>query len=307
MRIECIIPTYKPDRDLFKLLDGLLDQSMKPDRIILINTEERFFEDLLQGSKMPEKYEHVQVFHISKDEFDHGRTRNFGVEKSTGDMFIMMTQDAFPKDEHLIENLVRPLEDSSVAVSYARQLPKKDCYPEERLTRDFNYPPVSRVKSGEDLSDLGIKTFFCSNVCAAYNRETFEKLGGFVNRAIFNEDMLYAAKAVKAGYRIAYAAEAEVFHSHNYTNSQQFHRNFDNGVSQADNEWAFKGISSESEGMKMVKTTVRYLMDNKKAYRIPVFVIQCFCKYAGYLLGKNYKRLPQKLVLKLTTNKRYFE
>ena len=33
---------------------------------------------------------------------------------------------------------------------------------------------------------------------------------------------------------IAYVAEARVVHSHNYTNRQQLHRNFDLAVSQAD-------------------------------------------------------------------------
>ena len=55
----------------------------------------------------------------------------------------------------------------------------------------------------------GIKTFFCSNVCAAYRREIYEELGGFVRHTIFNEDMIYAAKAVEAGYSVAYAADAQ--------------------------------------------------------------------------------------------------
>lgn len=66
-------------------------------------------------------------------------------------------------------------------------------------------------------------------MCAAYRQDIYEELGGFVKHTIFNEDMIYAAKAVEAGYAIAYAADARVVHSHNYTNGQQFHRNFDLG------------------------------------------------------------------------------
>ena len=112
-----------------------------------------------------------------------------------------------PADDNLIEQLTEPLRDQ-VAVSYARQLPREDCAPVECYTRDFNYPAQSRIKSAEDLKTLGIKTFFCSNVCAAYRREIYEELGGFVKHTIFNEDMIYAAKAVEAGYAIAYAADA---------------------------------------------------------------------------------------------------
>ena len=196
---------------------------------------------------------------------------------------------------------------SQLCAFYARQLPREDCAPVECYTREFNYPAQSRIKSAEDLKTLGIKTFFCSNVCAAYRRDIYEELGGFVKHTIFNEDMIYAAKAVEAGYAIAYAADARVVHSHNYTNGQQFHRNFDLGVSQAEHPEVFAAYPSESEGKRMVKDVTAYLRDHHMSGRLPHFYIQCACKYAGYLLGKNYRRLPGKWVLAFTSNKEYWK
>lgn len=63
------------------------------------------------------------------------------------------------------------------------------------------------MKSSADLERLGIKTYFCSNVCAAYCREIYCELGGFESGTIFNEDMIYAAKLIKSGYSIAYCAK----------------------------------------------------------------------------------------------------
>ena len=40
-------------------------------------------------------------------------------------------------------------------------------------------PLESRVKTKEDLDTLGIKTFFCSNVCSAYRRSEYDAMGGF--------------------------------------------------------------------------------------------------------------------------------
>ncbi|MDE6320118.1 MAG: glycosyltransferase family 2 protein, partial [Lachnospiraceae bacterium] len=162
-------------------------------------------------------------------------------------------------------------------------------------------------KTKEDLPRLGIKTFFCSNVCAAYDRETFDRLGGFVNHTIFNEDMLYAAKAVEAGCRIAYAADACVYHSHNYTHRQQFHRNFDLGVSQAEHPEVFAKYPSESEGIRMVKGLVAYLSENGMKNKIPYVIIQSAFKYAGYLCGKNYRRLPVRLRTALSSNREYWQ
>ena len=234
MKVDAIIPVYKPDRSFFQLIEKLETQTVSVRRIIVMNTEEKYFEQLIYGTKFLEQHQKVAVYHLSKKEFDHGRTRASGVGRSDADVFIMMTLDAMPEDNRLIEALTTALEDEGGAAAYARQLPATDAGPVETYMRGYNYPPASRVKSLEDLPELGIKTYFCSNVCCAYRREIYEALGGFIKHAIFNEDMLFAAKAIQAGYRIAYAAEARVIHSHNYTSGQYFHRNFDLGVSQPD-------------------------------------------------------------------------
>lgn len=306
MKIDVIIPVYKPGEELFSLLDKLERQTIPVQNIILMNTEEKYFEQLIYGKKFIEKYHNVKVYHLSKREFDHGGTRHQGVKRSDAEIFVTMTQDALPADEFLLERLTADLSDK-VAAAYARQLPAAGCSETEKASRRFNYPPVSRIKTAADIEELGVKTFFCSNVCAAYRRDIYDTLGGFIRHTIFNEDMIYAAAAVKAGYGIAYEAEAKVFHSHNYTNLQQLRRNFDLGVSQADHPEIFAEIPSESEGKKLVKETYGYLKGRKKLYLFPGFCIQCGFKYAGYLLGKNYKKLPRKWILKITTNREYWK
>lgn len=304
--VDVIIPVYKPDSGFLTLLERLLAQTVPVNRIILMNTEQKYWDRLLYGTTLERRAHNITVKHLSKREFDHGRTRNQGVKLSKADVFVMMTQDAVPADEYLIERLLAHLRQENVAVSYARQLPTKDSGEIERYTRAFNYPAKSCVKAKEDLPKLGIKTFFCSNVCAAYDRETFDRLGGFVNHTIFNEDMLYAAKAVEAGCQIAYAADACVYHSHNYTHRQQFHRNFDLGVSQADHPEVFAKYPSESEGIRMVKGLVAYLKENDMRNKIPYVITQSAFKYAGYLCGKHYRRLPRRLVVAFSSSKEYW-
>jgi GT2 family glycosyltransferase len=136
-----------------------------------------------------------------------------------------MTQDAMPADDRLIENMVRAFDGNNIAAVYARQLPNEDASLGERFSRQFNYPEESCTKSASDKDRLGIKTYFCSNACAMYNREIFERLGKFPKDMIFNEDMVFAHTLIENGYSIAYAADAAVYHSHNYTNMQQFRRN----------------------------------------------------------------------------------
>lgn len=305
MKIDVIIPVYKPGRELFELLDRISRQTLPVNRVILLNTEEAFFEGVIRGTDFYTRYRNVRVWHLSKREFDHGGTRHYGVRKSEADIFVMLTQDAMPADEFLLEKLTQNLS-GRVAVSYGRQLAREDSSVLEKISREFNYPEDSRQKGLEDLQKLGIKTFFCSNVCAAYRRDIYDELGGFITHTIFNEDMIYAAGVVKKGYLISYEAQAKVVHSHNYSCRQQFHRNFDLGVSQADHPEIFSMVRSESEGKKLVRAARLYLREQGKQRKLPGFYLQCAFKYAGYVLGKNYKKLPKKIILWASDNKSYW-
>lgn len=250
----------------------------------------------------------MEVHHLTKEEFDHGGTRARAAELSDSDVMVFMTQDAMPADRELLAELLKALDqEENIAAAYARQLPNAECSFVERYTRAFNYPDTSLVKTKADLDKYGIKTFFCSNVCAAYKKDIYEKQGGFVRRTIFNEDMIYAGGLIQAGYGIAYAAEARVIHSHNYNCMQQFHRNFDLGVSQAEHPEIFEGVPSEGEGMRFVKKTLAYLIHSGRIWLIPGFVLQCAGKYAGYLAGKKFRKLPKKFILWCTMSPNYWK
>lgn len=307
MTIDVIIPVYKPDKTLLTLLDLLGEQSKPIQKIILMNTEKSLMEAFIPEQELLKRYDNVSVFHVSKAEFDHGKTRHEGIQKSDADIVLCMTQDAIPADKYLVESLIKALQEDEVIAAYARQLPREDCSPMESYMRSFNYPDKSFVKSLKDLERLKIKTYFCSNVCCAYKRELYEKMGGFIRRTIFNEDMIFAGNAIKAGYKVAYVAEAKVVHSHNYSCIEQLHRNFDLGVSQADHPEIFADAPSEGEGVKSVMQTAKYLTSQGKWYLVPYLVMQSGFKYLGYLLGKNYKILPRKVVLGLSMNKEYWK
>lgn len=301
LKIDIVIPTYRPDGNVVKLIKRLLKQNCLINEIHIVDTETGIFP--------PEIYqlsEKVKVTKISALEFDHGGTRAAAADESEADFIVFMTQDAMPLDDKLLDNLLCPFENENVAASYARQIADKSCGEIERYTRMFNYPKESKIKDYNDIEKIGVKAFFCSNVCAAYRKSVYDELGGFVRRTIFNEDSIMAANLLKNGYSIAYAAEARVLHCHKYTCIQQFKRNFDMAVSQADHPEIFREVKSESEGIRLVKDTARHLFGIRKPWLIISLVMQSGSKYLGYLLGKNYRKIPKRLILKLTSNKNYW-
>ena len=300
--VDIIIPTYRPDESVVYLIKKLLKQTYPIHKIHIIDTETGIF-----PKKLKNLSDKIRISKIKPEQFDHGGTRHEGAMQSHADIIVYMTQDAMPVNEYLVEELVKAFDNEKISAAYARQLPNSKCNVIERYTRAFNYPEQSRIKSLKDLETLGIKTYFCSDVCAAYRKSVYESLGGFEEKTIFNEDMIMAAKIIQSGGLVKYVAEAKVIHSHNYNCKQQFQRNFDLAVSQVEHPEVFQNIKSESEGMRLVKNTMIYLIKIKKPWLIIKLILQSGFKYMGYCLGKKYGQLPMRLIKKCTMNQRYWE
>ena len=216
--VDVIIPVYRPDEKLEKLIEKLNQQTVEPAHIFFMQTMTEDEAENTRVRKILERSKHGTIVPIGKLEFDHGGTRNKGARMSEAEFMLFMTQDAVPEDPVLIEKLLQAVQQKdTIAAAYGRQLPDDKVGVIETYTRQFNYPEQSLIKGKEDLPRLGIKTYFCSNVCAMYRRDIYLKMGGFVTKTIFNEDMIMAANMVQAGYQIAYAAEAKVVHAHKYT------------------------------------------------------------------------------------------
>lgn len=302
MKVDAVVPAYKPGHDLRELVEKLLDQTVRLGRIIIINTDREFFDEkeyLIAPA--------VEVVHITRHEFDHAGTRDMGLRMSDADYVLFMTMDAIPKDNYLVEKLLSGFRRAdNIAVSYARQLPKKDCNRIEQITREFNYPAQSRIQTSDDIKELGIKAYFCSDVCAMYDTSIYRSLGGFKAPAIFNEDMVYAAGALDAGYAVSYCADALVYHSHNYTGRQYYRRNFDLGVSQADHPEIFERFNVKGTGMQLVRKSLAQICRRGTPADIIRLVYYSGMKYLGFRKGKNYHKLSLKSCLKHTSDKEYW-
>lgn len=313
---DIAIPVYRPDEKFDCLVKRILKQEILPKKLILMNTEcEECTAVMLQErvncivNAVGEYSVEVEVIPVKKEEFDHGGTRHLATSHSESDYLLFMTQDAVPCNRKLTGELMDAFEEGviKVAVAYGRQLASKQAGITERISREFNYPDESWLKTAYDIDAYGIKTFFCSDVCAMYDLNLYRRLGGFERKTIFNEDMIYAAKAIEAGYAVYYRADAKVIHSHSYSYGAEFRRNFDLGVSQKQHPEVFAYVSSEKEGVRFVVDTVKRLAEKGLFLEIVDFGIRTVAKYAGYLLGKNYEKIPVQYREKLSMNPGYWK
>lgn len=299
-KVSVIIPTLNAAIFLKQLVTRLYEQDHTPDQIIIIDSGSTDQTESLARSL------NVDFIKIKSESFDHGATRNIGAEHSVGDILVYMTQDALPFDNETIGRLVKPLQGKGVVISYARQISSADASPLERYLREATYPPFSIIKSAADIKKQGIKTFQNSNVCAAYRRNEFETLGRFPSPVVCNEDMLFSAKAIFAGYKVVYKADALVLHTHQLNSKQLFRRYFDVAAS-LDNEPRIRTLGQiEAKGFDFLKNQLSYLRKQKMFYKVPRLFIDSTAKYLGYKAGEQHYLFPKRLKKYLGSNNIYW-
>jgi rhamnosyltransferase len=301
LQTALIVPTLNAGIAWRSWLSAFKLQTLKPDELMIIDSSSD--DDTANIAR-----EHgFRVEIIDKREFNHGATRRLGIELIPHvDIIIFLTQDAILADPKALEYLVREFDDPDVGASYGRQIPHKDATPIAAHARLYNYPSTSRVKSSEDIPKLGLKTAFCSNSMAAYRRSALLQCGGFPPDTIVNEDMYVAAKMIQSGWKVAYSADAVVYHSHNYTYLEEFRRYFDQGVFHARQPWLKEEFgSAEGEGFSFVLSGFRYIR-TRHIYLIPSLIIRTTLSYLGYKLGKLESRLPVSIKKRLSMHSHYW-
>lgn len=309
-KFDIIILTHKPKQYFVETLKKINTQVILPEKVIIYNTDEKSFFDNINKKE----YELIvkdlkyiyEIYHITKQDFDHGKTRNIASLKSTAPYLMFLTDDAVPFDEYLTKNLLSSFDDNKVALTYSRQIARKNSKLKEKYIREFNYGDSDIIKDISTEKIYGIKNYFCSNVCSMYNKNIFELLGRFDENIILNEDTFFAYKAIRNGYKIVYMSNAKIIHSHDYTYIEQYKRNFDIGVSHIDKSDIFNKLPAESEGKKLVFYVLCKLLKEFRILEVVGFIIECIFRYFGFKDGKNYKILSNKDCLKKTNNKQYF-
>ena len=288
MKVSIIIPTHNASKYISRQLKRLKDQSTEIAEIIVIDSESA--DDTVEIAEA----EGAKCFRIKMADFDHGGTRNIAYRQSAGDIVVFLTQDALPADNLAVARIVRPIvEKPDVAAVCGRQLPNVDAGLFGAHLRLFNYPEKSFTRSIEDRDKYGIKTVFLSDSFAAYRRTDLDAIGGFKEHLLFGEDTHACAKLILDGKKVAYNADACVFHSHDYTAIQEFKRYFDIGCFHQSEKWILEQFGgAEREGIKFLKSELRYILSHNRLDALLIWPFRIAMKYSGYRLGKNQKILP---------------
>ena len=161
------------------------------------------------------------VHGIPQREFDHGATRDRGIRETTGDVVVLLVQDATLQGRDWLAKMVAPFEDPDVAGVWCRQVPRPKCQPVlDRRIRGWpgrgGVVSKRQLEPGQQLSEL--KPFdqlmhsAFDNVASAVRRTVWERFPLGPRR--FGEDVYFGKRVIEAGLAIAHQGEAAVIHSH---------------------------------------------------------------------------------------------
>lgn len=295
------IPILNPGVEWGTWLDALEKQTLKPSVTLVIDSSST------DGSAEIARIRGLEVIPIPRAAFNHGGTRQIGVDRLTAaDIVVFCTQDAILASESALAKLVAVFGDSEVGAAFGRQLPRETAGPIEAHARLFNYPDTSRIVSMSDVPRLGIKAAFISNSFAAYRRDTLLAVGGFPKDLVMGEDTVVAARMLLAGFKIAYQADAQAYHSHAYTPAQEFRRYFDTGVLHAREHWFGEKLGrADNEGGRFVRSELRYLA-NIAPGLVPSALWRTLLKYLGYRLGRTEASLPVSVKKRMSMHKGFW-
>jgi rhamnosyltransferase len=226
-RVSIVLVTRNGAATLPAVLDRIAEQRFDGAvELIAVDSESTDgTADLLRG-----RVHHLIT--IPVDAFDHGLTRNLGIERAQGEFIVLLVQDAVPANDRWLAELIAPLvADPRVAGSFARQSPAESA---SAITRHYHarWAAASATPRISELS--GPAEFAALDPAARLERCTFDDVCSCVRRSVwmrcpfqktpFAEDLEWARTVLLEGYRIAYAPASVVIHSHDRSARYEYAR-----------------------------------------------------------------------------------
>jgi rhamnosyltransferase len=211
-KASVVIRTLNEARYLGELLEGIGQQITKGLDCEVVLVDSGSTDGTLE---IAERYG-CRILHITREEFSFGRSLNRGCEAAEGDILVITSGHCVPTDPHWLQRLCQPLIDGVAQYSYGRQLAGPESHYSESRVFEKYFPAQSQLPQ---------EGFYCNNANSALLKETWSRYR-FDEELTGLEDMALAQRLVRHGGKVAYVAEAPVYHHHAET-WQQVKRRFE--------------------------------------------------------------------------------
>ena len=277
--IDIICPLYNAEVYIENLHKSfIMQKKVKINKIRYVLTESK------DNTEEYLKNHNIEYKKIKKSEFSHSLVREKEAMESVSDVVAFVTQDVVIDDELWLYNLTKDIGKDNIVAAYSRQVTKYNNI--EKYTRESNYPAQSKVVSQDDISKLGLKTFFFSDASSAIDTNIFKKLNGYDGKNLpISEDMYIAYKIINNGYKIKYCSESVVYHSHNFTLKEVYDRYKLTGKFFKENSY-LDNYGTNKSGGGLAKYILKRAIKDKNIKVLLRFLPDMGARFIGMKVGK---------------------
>ncbi len=213
--VSVVIPVRDGERYLEELLDALAREGVAETLVIDSGSRDR--------SRQIVRSAGVQLLEIAPEQFGHGRTRNLGAERTSGELICFLTQDATPCPGWLGAYEESFALHDRVGAAYGPHLPRADTSP--MIARELTEFFAGFAPGGAPVLQSAGGQSFLSNVNACYARACWEEIR--FRELPYSEDQAFGADLLAAGWLKVYNPGAAVLHAHDYGTAEFMRRYFD--------------------------------------------------------------------------------
>lgn len=228
-KVSIVIPTKNAGTYFTFTLEGIRNQiGIREIELIIVDSGST--DDTIKLAKDHD----ALVYTVKPSEFNHGLTRNYGADQSSGDYVLFMVQDAIPSSDHWLFDMANVLESNKeIAAVTCRQFLRNDAdlfvrYLSWTYYRalEFSLDEVRMTDSKFDDLSPTEKRRLCGleDVCCLIRKDVFDKFK-FKNIQ-YAEDLELGVRLQRNGYKMAFLYSVGVVHSHNRSASYYFKRGY---------------------------------------------------------------------------------
>jgi len=203
-----VIRCYNEEQHIGRLLSGIMQQTIKDVEIIVVDSGS-MDNTLAIASRFP-----VKILSIRPEEFSFGRSLNIGCQAAKREFIVIASAHVYPLYKDWLERLTAPFANPEVALVYGRQKGAETSKLSEHQIFAKWFPKESNPQQDHP---------FCNNANAAVRRSLWERLP-YDETLTGLEDLDWAKRAMQLGYKISYAADAEIVHVHDETPKSIYNR-----------------------------------------------------------------------------------
>ncbi len=226
-----VIPTYNGGDSLVDCVRTLIDQETDFNYEILIIDSSSSDDSI---PKLPED-DNLSIYKISKEQFQHGRTRNLAISLSKGEYIAFLTQDALPINNNWLSNIVNPLQiDEEISAVFGKHIGHKSHpnYIKEEIDEFFKqFDSKQNFKKKNNLLKYYSKDItYRQNLHYYSDNNSCLRKSEWMNFPYhdvdYGEDQLWADWIIQTNKIKYYASNAVVSHSHDYNETEEYLRSF---------------------------------------------------------------------------------